>query len=95
MLGLHRLDDACLEGACPGVCLLVNAKSVVVLPAMKMLLMRLAIECSQIPGQHRACWLSYVMFAEEQTDLPGELNQARGIHMWSELLGKTIEAKTK
>lgn len=68
MSGLRRLDNAWLEGACPGVCLIVNAKYVVVLPAMKMLLMRLAIKCSQIPGQHRTCWLSYVMFAEEQTD---------------------------
>lgn len=37
------------------------------------------------------------MFAEEQIKLdpPEEVNQARGINMWSELLGKTIEAKTK
>lgn len=36
------------------------------------------------------------MFVEEQikSDPAGELNQARGINMWSELLGKAIEAKT-
>lgn len=68
MLGLRQLDNAWLEGACPGVCLIVNAKYVAVLPAMIMLLMRLAIDCSQIPGQHWTCWLSYVMFAEEQID---------------------------
>ena len=68
MLGLCYLDNAWLEGACPSVCLIVNAKYVAVLPAMIMLLMRLVISCSQIPGQHWACWLSYVMFAEEQID---------------------------
>lgn len=36
------------------------------------------------------------MFVEKQikSDPPGERNQARGINMWSELLGKTTEAKT-
>lgn len=36
------------------------------------------------------------MFIKEQikSGPPGELNQAGGINMWSELLGKAIEAKT-
>ena len=36
------------------------------------------------------------MFVEEQIKPgpPGEVNQAREINMWSELLGKAIEAKT-
>ena len=59
----------CMVGRCLSqCCLIVNAKYVAVLPAMIMLLMRLVISCSQIPGQHWACWLSYVMFAEEQMD---------------------------
>lgn len=67
------------------------------LPSVITVLRRLAIDCSQIPGQHRACRLCDVMFVEKQikSDSPGELNQTRGINMWSELLGKTIEAKTK